>query len=109
MLTRADIVWMKNLYLGEDPAADTAYGVPALAPDLAGLPPAIVVSAQADPLRDGVEDYGQRLRAAGVRTALLRYPGVLHGFLSQTGIIARAQAAMNDVGALTREWLGGTP
>ena len=109
MLTRDDITWMKNLYLGGDPAADTAYGVPALATDLSGLPPAIVVSAQADPLRDGVEDYGQRLRAAGVRTALLRYPGVCHGFLSQTGVIARAQAAMTDIGALTRGWLGGTP
>jgi acetyl esterase len=105
MLTRDDIVWMKNLYLGEDPAADTAYGVPAVAGNLAGLPPAIVVSAQADPLRDGVEDYGQRLRAACVPTALLRYPGVCHGFLSQTGVIARAQAAMNDIGALTRVWL----
>jgi acetyl esterase len=108
MLTRDDIIWMKSLYLGEDPAADTAYGVPALAADLAGLPPAIVVSAQADPLRDGVEDYGQRLRAAGVRTALLRYPGVCHGFLSHTGLITRAQAAMTDIGALTRGWLGGT-
>jgi acetyl esterase len=106
MLTRDDIVWMKNLYLGTDLAADTPYGVPALAADLAGLPPAIVVSAQADPLRDGVEDYGQRLRAAGVTTALLRYPGVCHGFLSQTGLIARAQAAMDDIGALTRLWLG---
>jgi acetyl esterase len=109
MLTRDDIVWMKNLYLGEDPAADTAYGVPALAGDLSGLPPAIVVSAQADPLRDGVEDYGQRLREAGVLTALLRYPGVCHGFLSMTGRIARARAAMTDIGALTRAWLGGTP
>ncbi|AXK89210.1 acetyl esterase [Nocardia farcinica] len=99
-LTAADIDWMKSLYLGEDPATDDAYGVPALADSLAGLPPAIIAVGYADPLRDAVEAYGDRLRAAGVPTAQLRYPGMGHGFAMQTANVARARAAMAEVGAL---------
>lgn len=101
-LCATDVDWMKSLYLGDDPAADDAYGVPALAADLSGLPAAIVVSARFDPLRDGVEEFGSRLRDAGVETALLRYPGVGHGFLVQIGSFARADAALAEIGALVR-------
>lgn len=102
ILTRADVVWMKNQYLGPDESADTPYGVPALARDLAGLPDAIVVTAEADPLRDAAEDYGRRLRDARVPTALLRYPGVCHGFLSQAAHLRRARIAFTEIGALAR-------
>ncbi|MGK8507128.1 alpha/beta hydrolase [Nocardia asiatica] len=99
-LTAPDIDWMKNLYLGEDPAVDDAYGVPALADSLVGLPPAVIAIGYGDPLRDAVEAYGDRLRDAGVPTAQLRYPGVGHGFAMQTASVARARAAMAEVGAL---------
>lgn len=99
-LTAADIDWMKGLYLGEDPAADDAYGVPALANSLADLPPAIIAVGYGDPIRDAVEAYGDRMRDAGVPTAQLRYPGVGHGFAMQTASVARARAAMAEVGAL---------
>ncbi len=91
---------MKSLYLGDDPAADDEYGTPVLAEDLTNLPPAVVVCGYADPLRDGVEDYGRRLQEAGVSTAIIRYPGVGHGFFMQTHALARARAAMTEVGAL---------
>lgn len=99
-LTAADIDWMKDLYLGDDTSADDAYGVPALADSLADLPPATIAVGYADPLRDGIEAYGDRLREAGVPTAQLRYPGVGHGFAMQTASVARARAAMAEVGAL---------
>jgi acetyl esterase len=99
-LTAADIDWMKSLYLGDDPAADDAYGVPAMAESLAGLPPAILAVGYGDPLRDAVEAYGDRLRAAGVPTAQLRYPGMGHGFAMQAPSVARARAAISEVGAL---------
>lgn len=99
-LTAADIDWMKDLYLGEDPSADDAYGTPALADSLADLPPAIIAVGYGDPLRDAVEAYGDRLRDAGVPTAQLRYPGVGHGFAMQTASVARARAAVTEVGAL---------
>jgi len=99
-LTAPDIDWMKDLYLGTDPSADDAYGVPALADSLADLPQAIIAVGYGDPLRDAVEAYGDRLREAGVPTAQLRYPGVGHGFAMQTASVARARAAMAEVGAL---------
>ncbi|HLS77660.1 MAG TPA: alpha/beta hydrolase [Nocardia sp.] len=99
-LTAADIDWMKSLYLGDDPSTDDAYGVPALADSLADLPPAVIAVGYGDPIRDGVEAYGDRLREAGVPTAQLRYPGVGHGFAMQTASVARARAAMAEVGAL---------
>ncbi|MGW5381215.1 alpha/beta hydrolase [Nocardia sp. NPDC003963] len=99
-LTAEDIDWMKNLYLGDDPSTDDPYGVPALADSLAGLPPAILAVGYGDPLRDAVEAYGDRLRAAGVPTAQLRYPGVGHGFAMQAPSVARARMAISEVGAL---------
>lgn len=99
-LTATDIDWMKALYLGEDPSHDDQYGVPAMATSLEGLPPAVIAVGHADPLRDGVEEYGARLREAGVPTALLRYPGVGHGFAMQVASVARARVAMAEVGAL---------
>ena len=99
-LTAEDIDWMKALYLGDDPAKDDEYGVPATATDLADLPPAIVACGFNDPLRDGIEDYGRRLQDAGVMTALLRYPGVGHGFLMQTAAFGRARQALAEIGAL---------
>ncbi|WP_141576569.1 alpha/beta hydrolase [Actinomadura sp. WMMA1423] len=102
VLTRPDVIWMKEQYLGPDEAADTEYGVPALARDLSNLPDAIVVTAEVDPLRDAAEEYGRRLREAAVPTALLRYPGVCHGFLSQAARLRRARVAFTEIGALAR-------
>ncbi|GAB83661.1 alpha/beta hydrolase [Gordonia rubripertincta] len=99
-LTAEDIDWMKNLYLGSDSSLDDEYGTPALAADLSGLPPAIIAVGHGDPLRDGIEEFGERLREAGVPTAQLRYPGVGHGFAMQAPSVARGRAALAEVGAL---------
>lgn len=107
-LCTADIDWMKSLYLGEDSSRDDEYGVPALASDLTDLPPAVVVSGYADPLRDAVEDYGHRLQDAGVPTAIIRYPGVAHGFFMQTQSVKRARIAMSEVGGLVAARFAGT-
>lgn len=102
VLNVPDIVWMKDAYLGTGDGPDPAYGVPANCDDLSGLPDAIVVTAGVDPIRDGGERYGARLRDAGVQTALLRYPGVYHGFFSQSHVLRRGRAALAEVGALMR-------
>jgi acetyl esterase/lipase len=102
ILTLPDIVWMKDAYLGTGDSPDHPYAVPANCADLSDLPEAIVVTAANDPIRDGCEKYGLRLRDAGVQTALLRYPGVYHGFFSQGHLLRRAQMAMGEVAALMR-------
>lgn len=106
-LYRADITWMKDMYLGPDPSRDTAYGVPSIASDLRDLPDAVVVTGEADPIRDAVEAFGARLRDARVPTILIRYPGVSHGFLSLVETVGRAQVAMREIGALARAKMQG--
>ena len=67
-----------------------------IAPTLAGLPPAFVLTAECDPLRDQGEAYARRLEAAGVRVTHTRYAGMFHPFFSLAGIIDGGRAAMSD-------------
>ena len=60
------------------------------------MPPALVITAEYDPLRDEGELYAEKLRAAGVATALSRYDGVNHGFMFWVGVVDKADAAMNE-------------
>ena len=63
----------------------------------AGLAPAFVATAGFDPLRDEGEDYAERMRAAGVEVRLVRYPGLIHGFVNMVGVGRAARAAMAEV------------
>ncbi len=78
------------------------YRVPAFARDLAGLPPAIVATAECDPIRDWGERYAARLRDARVQITVTRYPGVYHGFLMRSDATARGRLAIAEVCALLR-------
>lgn len=69
---------------------------PLLAKDLSGLPPATVITAECDPLRDEGRAYADRLAEAGVETRYTVYPGVFHGFVSMFGVIAEADAAIAE-------------
>jgi acetyl esterase len=102
MLGRDDIEYMHALADGNAGPPRDPYLVPAYADDLSGLPPAIVVTAQCDPIRDWGERYATRLRDAGVQTTITRYPGVYHGFLMRSDATARGRLAIAEVGALLR-------
>ncbi|MCV7281109.1 alpha/beta hydrolase [Mycolicibacterium flavescens] len=101
MLGHDDIVYMHELADCGTPPHD-AYRVPAYARDLSGLPPAIVVTGECDPIRDWGERYAARLRDSGVQTTSTRYPGVYHGFLMRSDATARGRLAVAEVGALLR-------
>lgn len=100
VITRGDMKWMRHAYYGPDESTLPRGAVPGDVADLAGVAPAIVVTASHDLSRDGAELFGQRLRDAGVQTALLRYPGAYHGFLMRPESLTRARTAMREIGAL---------
>ncbi|MGD1241851.1 alpha/beta hydrolase [Mycobacterium seoulense] len=106
MLSRDDIDYMHSLVDGDAGAPSSPYLVPAYASELAGLPPAIVVTAECDPIRDWGERYAARLRDAGVQTTLTRYPGMCHGFLMRSDATARGRLAIAEIGALLRAKFG---
>lgn len=78
---------------------------PLLAPDLGGLPPALVVIAGFDVLRDEGEAYADALRVAGTRVRVHREPGLPHGFVNMIGIVPAARDAMLRVAAELRRLL----
>ncbi len=81
-LTRADIDWYHLQYTGSTIAQPDPAQNPLCAKDFSGLPPALVVTAGFDPLRDEGEAYADALRQAGVPVILKRFDGLLHGFCS---------------------------
>jgi acetyl esterase len=102
MLSVDDINYMHDLADSGAGAPYDPYRVPAYATDLSGLPPAIVVTGECDPIRDWGERYAARLRDAGVQTTVTRYPGMYHGFLMRSDATARGRLAIAEVGALLR-------
>ncbi len=104
-LTTAEMDWFDAHYLGPDPesAARDPRAAPLRAEDHSGLPPALVVVAGYDPLRDEGIEYAKRLREAGVDVELQRAPGLPHGFANAAGLGHAAPAAMREVaGSLRR-------
>jgi acetyl esterase len=81
-LTLEEMLWFRRQYLSSDADAANPLASPMLTPDLSELPPAIIVTAEYDPLRDQGEAYSALLRKAGVTVLGLRYTGVTHGFMS---------------------------
>ena len=95
-LTRATMEWFWDHYLSDASEGMHPHASPLRAASLAGLPPALVITAEYDPLCDEGELYAERLRQEGVATESSRYDGVNHGFMFWTGIVDKAGAAMNQ-------------
>lgn len=100
-LSAADMAWFWGHFL-QGSNADDPRAVPARATDLTGLAPAWVMTAEYDPLRDEGERYAERLAEAGVPVEVVRYPGVVHGFITRWHLMARAEQAHVDVAAALR-------
>lgn len=101
-LTRDAMRYYWDLYLSDPADALNPYAAPLRAPDLTGLPPALVITAEFDPLRDEGRAYAARLQAAGVPVEERCYPGMFHGFFSRTAEIDLAREAVAQAAAALR-------
>jgi acetyl esterase len=106
MLTRDSMRWFIAHYLtSKDDARDWRVS-PLRAPSLAGLPPALIVTAGFDPLRDEGEMYAGRLRDAGNRVDYVCYGGMVHGFLGMGKLLDTTGRAIDHIGGSLRQALG---
>jgi acetyl esterase len=103
-LSRADMAYAYENYAPDADREDPDLS-PLLAADLSGLPPALVITAECDPLRDEGEAYAQRLREAGVDVEQHRVDGAIHGFFRMLGVTPLAPAAVAQVGDALRRAL----
>ena len=102
ILTHAVMRWFRDHYLnGPDDAGDWRAS-PARAKTLAGLPPAYLMTAGADPLRDEGDEYANRLKEAGVAVTYRTFPGQFHGFFTMGKLLDQANVAVRDIGAWLR-------
>ena len=106
-LTRKGMEWFWNHYLTGPSEAANPHACPMRAASLRGLPPALVITAEYDPLRDEAEYYGERLRKEGVQTEITRWDGMNHGFFFFVGIVDKSGVAMDQACAWTRRIFGG--
>jgi acetyl esterase len=106
LLQRDTMRWFWGHYLASEAEGDNPLVSPLRAPDLSGLPPALIVTAEFDPLRDDGELYGQRLREAGVPVKVSRYDGMIHGFFYMAGVLDQTKNLYDEIGTEVRAALG---
>jgi acetyl esterase len=102
-LSRADMIYFWDHYVPNPADRDNPYVSVLRAPDLSGLPPALVITAGNDPLRSEGEAFAARLTAAGVPARLNCYPGMIHGFIGMATILEAGRQAIVEAGTALRE------
>jgi acetyl esterase len=102
LLTANDMAWFWDCYLGPDGDPADAFASPLRAASLAGVAPALVLTAEYDPLRDEGEAYARHLGAFDVPVELHRFDGMLHGFLGMEALVSEADQAMARVAEFLR-------
>lgn len=101
LLTHSVIKWFCNHYLNGAADIDHWKASPARAKTLDGLPPAYVLTAGADPLRDEGAEYAARLKEAGVPMTYRHFPGQFHGFFTMGKLLQQANVAVSEIA----DWL----
>jgi acetyl esterase len=99
LLTHSVIRWFRDNYLNGAADVHDWRASPARAKTLVGLPPAYVLTAGGDALRDEGEEYAQRLKEAGVPVAYRTFPGQFHGFFTMGKLLQQANVAATEIGA----------
>jgi acetyl esterase len=93
-LSNRDLEWFRELYLENPSQAQDPKASPLLASDVSGLPPALVIAAGCDVLRDEGKAYADRLNEAGVPVEYRCFEGTIHAFMSFTGAIPLGRDAL---------------
>ena len=101
-LTKADMEWYARHYIRTDADTDDPYAS-VLRADLRGVPAALVITAECDPLRDDGEAYAKKLADLGIAARGKRYPAMFHGFLAFPELVPEARQAYDDAGKALRE------
>ena len=104
LFNRHSVAWYRRHYLADPGDAANPLASPLRASSLAGLPPALVITAEYDPLRDQGEAYARRLAGDGVQVELSRYPGMAHGFFTMAGAVDASRAAIAQAASRLRAW-----
>lgn len=108
LLTTDSMKWYWEHYLSDPAHATNPYAAPAQAKDLSNLPPALVITAEYDPLRDEGEAYARRLQEAGVPTTCTRYDGMIHGFFGMPAMIDKGKQAISEAAAALKAAFAAT-
>lgn len=103
LLTATAMRWYWRQYLRDAEDGESPLAAPARAESLAGLPPATIVTAEYDPLRDEGEAFGRRMTEQIAGSIVRRYDGVMHGFLGMSGAVAKSDQCMAFLGARLQE------
>jgi acetyl esterase len=104
-LTKKQMLWFWDHYVRSPEQMSESYASPLRAESLRGLPPAFVLTAEFDPLRDEGEAYAAALKDAGVPVTLHRYDGLIHAFVKRVDQFDAALAAIREVGDVLRQAL----
>jgi acetyl esterase len=107
VLTPDDMVWFIGHYLRSDADRRNPLASPSFTASFKGLPPALIITAELDPLRDEAEDYGQKLREAGVPVQVSRYEGMVHGFVSMADLLDKGKQGVAEAAAALKKAFGG--
>jgi acetyl esterase len=105
VIPRDRILWYSEQYLRGEPDKADLRASPLRAPKLAGQPPALVVTAGFDPLRDEGHAYAEKLREAGVDVVYREFPGQIHAFVSLTKAIPQGMACTLEIAEYLRQRL----
>jgi len=102
-LTRVQMQWCWERYLAEPSDGDNPYAAPLKARDLKGLPPALIITAQFDVLRDDGEAYAARLYQAGVPVRAIRYLDMSHDFIVGLTLLPQARHALDQIATTLKD------
>ncbi|GIW95608.1 MAG: putative lipase/esterase [Pirellulaceae bacterium] len=106
-LTRSAMIWFWDQYVPWIEKRNEPYAAPLRCADLQGLAPAVIVTAECDPLRDEAAAYAERLQQAGNSVLYRCYEGMIHGFVRRLRFWTAGQEALGLIARQIRRWVEG--